>query len=262
MPDRTHIRTACQTDAPSLGRGLAELAEQAAAGTPDSCGATATAVLAEESSGAAAADRTTAATHPDLSALVSVQMRAGEGPILAALDTGRPAGADDLLHDDRWPRYRARALDAGVRSTATLPFVCDGLTVTISVYGLRPGPLKKAAQGATELLGDLATESMARDRLYRAALVQVDQLDTALRTRPVVDQACGIVMYVLGCDADQAFDLLRRFSQRTNNKLAELAETVVRTRGRGLEKELIAFGRSAAPGRGRPASGPDRDLPG
>ncbi|MGP3946977.1 MULTISPECIES: ANTAR domain-containing response regulator [Streptomyces] len=262
MPDRTHIRTACQTDAPSLGRGLAELAEQAAAGTPDSCGATATAVLAEESSGAEAADRTTAATHPDLSALVSVQMSAGEGPILAALDTGRPAGADDLLHDDRWPSYRARALDAGVRSTATLPFACDGLTVTVSVYGLRPGPLKKAAQGATERLGDLATESMARDRLYRAALVQVDQLDTALRTRPVVDQACGIVMYVLGCDADQAFDLLRRLSQRTNNKLAELAETVVRTRGRGLEKELIAFDRSAAPGPGRPASGPDRDLPG
>ncbi|MCG0290692.1 ANTAR domain-containing response regulator [Streptomyces sp. PSAA01] len=262
MPDRTHIRTACQTDAPSLGRGLAELAEQAAAGTPDSCGATATAVLAEEPSGATAADRTTAATHPDLSALVSVQMSAGEGPILAALDTGRPAGADDLLHDDRWPRYRAQALDAGVRSTATLPFACDGLTVTVSVYGLRPGPLKKAAQGATELLGDLATESMARDRLYRAALVQVDQLDTALRTRPVVDQACGIVMYVLGCDADQAFNLLRRLSQRTNKKLGELAETVVRTRGRGLEKELIAFDRSAAPGRGRPASGPDRDLPG
>ncbi|GAA1705390.1 ANTAR domain-containing response regulator [Streptomyces yatensis] len=262
MPDRTHIRTACQTDAPSLGRGLAELAEQAAAGTRDSCGATATAVLAEESSGAAAADRTTAATHPDLSALVSVQMSTGEGPILAALDTGRPAGADDLLHDDRWPRYRARALDAGVRSTATLPFACDGLTVTVSVYGLRPGPLKKAAQGATELLGDLATESMARDRLYRAALVQVDQLDTALRTRPVVDQACGIVMYVLGCDADQAFNLLRRLSQRTNKKLGELAGTVVRTRGRGLEKELIAFDRSAAPGPGRPGSGPDRDLPG
>ncbi|WP_413806506.1 ANTAR domain-containing response regulator [Streptomyces sp. OE57] len=261
MPDRTHIRAAFQCDAPSLGRGLAELAEQAAAGTPESCGATATAVLAEETPGTVDADRTTAATHPDLSALVSVQLRVGEGPILAALDTGRPAGADDLLHDDRWPRYRARALDAGVRSSAALPFACDGLTVTVSVYGLRPGPLRKAARGATELLGDLATESMARDRLYRAALVQVDQLDTALRSRPVVDQACGIVMYVLGCDPDQAFDLLRRLSQRTNRKLAELAETVVRTRGRGLERNLIEFGRSAAPGPGRRESGPDRDLP-
>ncbi|MEE4593339.1 GAF and ANTAR domain-containing protein [Streptomyces sp. DSM 41524] len=262
MPDRTHIRAARQTDAPSLGRGLVELAEQAAAGTPQSCGATATAVLAEEPSGAADAERTTVATHPDLPPLVSVQLSAWEGPIISALDTGRPEGADDLLHDDRWPRYRARALDAGIRSSAALPFVYDGLTVTVSVYGLRPGPLRKAAQGTTGLLGDLATESLARDRLYRAALVQVDQLDTALRSRPVVDQACGIVMYVLGCDPDQAFDLLRRFSQQTNRKLAELAGTVVRTRGRGLERNLIEFGRSAAPGPGRPASGQDRDLPG
>ncbi|MEU4895573.1 ANTAR domain-containing protein [Streptomyces sp. NPDC044780] len=262
MPGRTHGRPICQTDAPTLGRGLAELAEQAAAGTPDSCGATATAVLAQDPLRDADADPTTAATHPDLSALVSVQLNSGEGPILAAIDTGRPAGADDLLHDDRWPRYRARALAAGVRSTASLPFACDGLTVTVSVYGLRPGPLKKAAQGVTGLLGDLATESMARDRLYRAALAQVDQLDAALRSRPVVDQACGIVMYVLGCDADQAFDLLRRISQRSNRKLAELAETVVRSRGRGLEKNLIAFDRSAAPGPGRPASAPDQGLPG
>ncbi|MFC9220458.1 ANTAR domain-containing protein [Streptomyces hygroscopicus] len=261
MPGRTHSRPTCQIDAPTLGRGLAELAEQAAAGTPDSCGATATAVLAQDPLREAAEDPTTAATHPDLSALVSVQLNSGEGPILAALDTGRPAGADDLLHDDRWPCYRARALDAGVRSTATLPFACDGLTVTVSVYGLRPGPLEKAAQGVTGLLGDLATESMARDRLYRAALAQVGQLDEALRSRPVVDQACGIVMYVLGCDPDQAFDLLRRLSQRSNRKLTELAETVVRTRGRGLEKNLIAFGRSAARGPGRPASAPDRDLP-
>ncbi|WP_055549162.1 ANTAR domain-containing response regulator [Streptomyces sp. NBRC 110028] len=241
MPERPYSRPQCQPDAPSLGRGLAELAEQAAACTPASCGATATALLPQDAPVDTENDRTTAATHPDLSALVSVQMMSGEGPILAALDTGRPAGADDLLHDPRWPRYRARALDAGVRSSATLPFACDGLTVTISLYGLRPGSLEKAAQGATELLGDLTTESLARDRLYRAALAQVDQLDAALRSRPVVDQACGIVMYVLGCDADRAFDLLRRASQRTNRKLVSLAESVVRTRGRGMERRLKAL---------------------
>jgi hypothetical protein len=261
MSDRTHIRPTCQGEATSLGRGLADLAEQAVSCTPASCGATATAVLARDPSGGPDDEPTTAATHPDLSALVSVQLRAGEGPILAALDSGRPAGADDLLHDLRWPRFRATALDAGVRSSATLPFECDGLAVTISVYGLRPCPLEKAAQGATELLGDLTTESLAKDRLYRAALAEVDQLDAALRSRPVVDQACGIVMYVLGCDADRAFDLLRRTSQRTNRKVVDLAETVVRTRGRGLERNLIELGRSAPDAPGRPASSPGQDPP-
>ncbi|MES4902725.1 MULTISPECIES: GAF and ANTAR domain-containing protein [unclassified Streptomyces] len=248
MPDRALTRIwSWETDAPSLDRGLAELAEQAASCTPASCGATATAILDPASGGSAVEEQPTAATHPDLSALVSVQLASGEGPIPAARATGRPEGADDLLYDPRWPGYRARALDAGVRSSATLPFVSEGLTVTISVYGLRPGPLEEAAQGATRLLGDLATESLARDRRYRAALTEIDQLDTALRSRPVVDQACGIVMYVLGCDADVAFDLLRRTSQRTNRKLAELAETVVRTRGRGIERELLKMGRKATP---------------
>lgn len=245
MPDRARSRPSPtrQTDASSLGRGLADLAEQAASCTPASCGATATAVLTPDAGTDADGEPTTAATHPDLSGLVSVQLSTGEGPILTARATGRPACAEDLLYDRRWPRFRASALDAGVRSSATLPFVCDGLTVTVSVYGLRPGCLEKAAQGTTELLGDLTTESLARDRLYRAALVQVDQLDAALRARPVVDQACGIVMYLRGCDADDAFELLRRLSQRTNRKLTELAGNVVRTRGRGLEKELVALRR-------------------
>ncbi|QKV91867.1 ANTAR domain-containing protein [Streptomyces sp. NA02950] len=262
MPDRSHSRPACQTDAPFLGRGLADLAGQALAQNPTACGAAATAAAAPDGCGSADSGPTTAATHPDLSPLVSVQLSTGEGPIPEAQDGGCPVGADDLLRDTRWPRFRAYALDAGIRSTATLPFECDGLKVTVSLYGLRPGPLEEAARGTTELLGDLATESLARDRLYRDALAQVDQLDAALRSRPVVDQACGIVMHVLGCGPDQAFDLLRRTSQRTNRKLTELAGTVVRTRGRGLEKDLIALGRSAGPGRGRRGSDPAPELPG
>ncbi|WEV28634.1 GAF and ANTAR domain-containing protein [Streptomyces sp. 71268] len=195
----------------------------------------------------------TAATHPDLSALVAMQLSQGEGPIPAALRTGRPAVTDDLLYDERWPRYRARALAAGVRASATLPFEHDGLAVTITLYGLRPGVLGPADRDTAELLGDLTVANLVYARRYRAALAEVDQLDTALRTRPVVDQACGILMHIVGCDAQTAFDMLRRMSQRSNRKLAELAETVVRSRGRGLEPQLIEFGRTASPAPGRRA---------
>lgn len=50
----------------------------------------------------------------------------------------------------------------------------------------------------------------------------------------MIDQACGIVMHVLGCDTGTAFGVLRRLSQRTNRKLADLARTVVDNRGQGL----------------------------
>jgi AmiR/NasT family two-component response regulator len=98
---------------------------------------------------------------------------------------------------------------------------------------------------ATTLIGELATRTLVHDRRYQQALAEVDQLDAAIRTRPVVDQASGILMHILGCDADTAFEVLRRQSQRTNRKLSELAHDVVTSRGRGVESELIRLG---APG--------------
>ncbi|MEC4016970.1 ANTAR domain-containing response regulator [Streptomyces sp. H27-D2] len=231
----------------SAVRSLAQLAEQAVRYNPQCCGASATA----RSEGGA--EPPMAVTHPDLSPLVVVQWECGEGPIPAALDTGLPVGAEDLLMDHRWPEYRAEALEAGIRSSATLPYHHDGLTVTVTLYGFRPGVIGEKTRSVTALLGDLATTGLARERRYRAALAEVDQLDTALRTRPVVDQACGILMYVLECDADAAFDILRRMSQRTNRKLSDLAQALVRTRGRGIEAELT---RLAPKERGVPGAAP------
>jgi hypothetical protein len=51
------------------------------------------------------------------------------------------------------------------------------------------------------------------------------------------------VMYVLGCDADRAMNLLRHLSQRTNRKLSDLAEALVRSRGRGAEAQLVQLAR-------------------
>ncbi|MCQ4208479.1 ANTAR domain-containing response regulator [Streptomyces longispororuber] len=217
-------------------RRLSELAEEAVRCTADCCGAVATASDGSD-------ERPSAVTHPDLAALVSVQLRSGEGPIPAAERQGRPVDARDLLQDQRWPDYRALALDSGVRSSVTIPFRSSDLTVTLTLCSFRPGALAAAPHGPVRALGDLAATCLVRDRSYRAALTEIDQMGAALRSRPVVDQACGIVMHVLGCDADEAFTVLRRISQTTNHKLAEVAAAVVERRGRGLERELAALTR-------------------
>ncbi|PIM66683.1 transcriptional regulator [Streptomyces sp. JV178] len=215
-------------------RRLSQLVEQAARCTSDCCGASS--MVSDDG-----AERPAAVTHPDLAGLVSVQLRSGEGPIPTALERGEPVDATDLLSDERWPDYRAVALDAGVRSSVTLPFRRSGLTVTLSLYSFRAGALGDVTHGPAHALGDLAATCIVRDRSYRAALTELDQLGAALRTRPVVDQACGIVMHVLGCDAEAAFTVLRRISQGTNRKLAEVASAVVEKRGRGLERELMSL---------------------
>ncbi|MEV6650963.1 ANTAR domain-containing protein [Streptomyces sp. NPDC051219] len=218
------------SQSPSSLRKLSELAEQSARCTLACCGAVATVTDGS-------ADRP-AATHPDLAGLVAVQLATGEGPVPAALDAGEPVHTEDLLDEDRWPEYRAAALDSGVRACVTLPFRRAGLAVTISLFSFRPGTLGAAAHGPVTVLGDMAAAGMVRDRRYMAALSEVGQLENALRSRPVIDQASGILMHVLGCGADEAFATLRRISQRTNRKLADVAEAVVRTRGLGLERDL------------------------
>ncbi|GGN87523.1 ANTAR domain-containing protein [Streptomyces albiflavescens] len=216
------------------GRRLSELVEQAVRCTTDCCGASS--MVCEHG-----AELPVAVTHPDLAGLVSVQLRSGDGPIPAALEHGEPVDSADLLREERWPEYRAMALDAGVRSSVTIPFRRSGLTVTLSLYSFRPGALEDVPHGPARALGELAATCLVRDRSYRAALTELDQLGTALRSRPVVDQACGIVMHVLGCDADTAFGVLRRISQGTNRKLSDVASAVVDKRGRGLEKQLVAL---------------------
>ncbi|MEU6673150.1 ANTAR domain-containing protein [Streptomyces sp. NPDC046853] len=213
------------------GRRLSELAEQAVRCTSACCGAGTT--VSEGGS-----EHPAAVTHPDLAGLVSVQLRSGDGPIPAAQERGAPVQTGDLLRDERWPEYRAMALDSGVRSSITLPFQRAGLTVTLSLFSFRPGALDDVRHGPAQALGDLATTGLVRDRRYRAALTELDHLGTALRTRPVIDQACGIIMHALACDADKAFTMLRRISQTTNRKLGDVAAAVVQTRGRGLERDL------------------------
>ncbi|MGA5168692.1 MULTISPECIES: ANTAR domain-containing response regulator [Streptomyces] len=227
----------------STVRKLHRLAEECVRSVPACCGAVATLGDGRRD---ASGERRVSATHPDLAALVAVQFDAGDGPIRTALDTGAPVGTADLLTDRRWPDYRAAALGTGVRAGVTLPFRRAGTDLTLDLYGYRPGSLDHAAHGSLALLGEEVTVGLARDRRYRAALAEAGQLAAALRTRPDIDRAGGIVMHVLGCDADRAYAVLRHVSQLTNRKLADVAGQVVRTRGRGLEEELARL----APGAG------------
>lgn len=249
-------------------RALVRLAEEAARCAPDSCGAVATVALAPAAPAARApltavleTEPATAVTHPDLAPLVAVQWEAGDGPIPAAVRSGEPAAADDLLADRRWPAYRAVALKAGVRSSATLPFRHQDLTVTVTVCGFRPGALDDRSRSLASLVGDLAANTLADALALEQVRTEAAQLDVALRSRPVIDQACGILMHLLGCDAETAFDLLRRRSQRTNSRLSDLAEAVVRTRGRGVGPQLTREARTpreAPPAPRTPARTPGR----
>lgn len=171
-----------------------------------------------------------AATHPDLAALAERQFSKGDGPIIAALRTGEPSVTPDTLREERWPDFTAAALAAGVRSSTTSVHAFGSGSLTLSLYAVRPKSFDPAQLPLASLLTMFGAVTMAETAEYVSAQRTAAQLQEAIRSRAVVDQAKGILMQLLECDGDEAFERLRKISQTQHVKLTEVARQVVETR--------------------------------
>lgn len=163
--------------------------------------------------------------------LDDIQYETGEGPCLATIDTGKPVRVDDITEDDRWPRFAPRAAEQGLRASFSLPLPVQGQVVgSLNLYSTTR-PFDVEAERLGHLFAAQATAAMANIKTLHEARSMVDQLTQALESRDVIGQAKGILMAREGCTADQAFDILRRASQRTNMKLRDVAVQVVASVG-------------------------------
>ena len=173
--------------------------------------------------------RTLAATHVYPRWLNDVEREVREGPCLSAALVRPTVRIDDLATDDRWPRYRAVALDrTPVRSILAFRLFDDGkLMGALSFHAEAAGAfddesielgLVFAAHTA------MAWNAIRRERQFQSALAN---LESALVNRDIIGQAKGILMERFDIDAAAAFELLSRLSQQSNMKLAEIAEKLI-----------------------------------
>ncbi len=170
------------------------------------------------------------ASHPDLAALTALQLESQRGPTVEAARSGEPNGCADTLEGDRWPEFTAAALAKGVRCCVTLVYQPGpGTTLTLTLYGVRPRSLTPEQVPLASLLAAFGSATLASTARFDDAQRTTWQLREAVDARAVVDQAKGILMHATGCDADQAFDRLRRVSQTQHIKLTDLARRVVET---------------------------------
>lgn len=171
---------------------------------------------------------TVAASGPLAGQVEETQYEAGDGPCLASLRSGEPVDVPDLLLDDRWPEYRTHALSLGLRATHTAPLAgSTGVLGAINVHAAEPSGIDEAARRALRLFA--AQTSAALDLLHRDVEQRRlgVQLQEALASRAVIDQAMGIVMATRRCSAEDAFAFLRRTSQNANRKLRDVANDLV-----------------------------------
>jgi GAF domain-containing protein len=157
------------------------------------------------------------------------QYGAGEGPGLAAMETGEVVYVRDQESDHRWEIYRLAALDRGVRCSLSLPLLVDGASAgALNLYdGRGPNKFDATARDRAEVFARQAATVLTIALRLRAHERMSDQVVEALRSRSTIDQALGILMAQEQCDADTAFTLLRQHSQATNQKLRDVATGLV-----------------------------------
>lgn len=170
---------------------------------------------------------TLVASHPDLPALIDTQLGAGRGPALDALSGGEPVSCPDALTETRWPEYTGAALRRGVRCSMTLASWHDQEAVTLSLFSARPRTLEASQLDLAELLIAYGRTVVGNVADYGDARRTALQLQAAAESRTVVDQARGMLMQALGCDADEAMRWLRRISQQRNVRVADIAASIL-----------------------------------
>ncbi|SHN55659.1 GAF domain-containing protein [Geodermatophilus obscurus] len=156
----------------------------------------------------------------------------GHGPCLHAARTGELIEIGDTRTDSRWPDYMPRAAERGALSSLSVPLVIDEdeqVAGGLNIYAREPHAFDEDSRSAAARFAPYAAVAAGNLYAYRGAMDRAANLQTALETRGVIDQAKGILMARHKLTADQAFQVLARMSMKTNRKLRAVAEHLVRT---------------------------------
>jgi GAF domain-containing protein len=161
-----------------------------------------------------------------------MQLQADEGPCLECFRTGAPVSIGDLAEAvERWPQFVTAVEDRGAyRSVHALPMRLRGDAIgTLNLFHQRPGPLPAADLALGQALADVATIGILSERAIRRGEVVNEQLQFALNSRIIIEQAKGVLTQHGNLTMDAAFDRLRRYARHNGLKLGDVARQVVDT---------------------------------
>jgi GAF domain-containing protein len=151
-----------------------------------------------------------------------------EGPCITSMESRRAAVSGSLGSDHRWPRFGGRVARLGVHSALSMPLLVDDQVIgAINAYAYsRDAFGEHAVQLASQFAGPAAA-SVCNARLLSNARDRTENLQRALVSRTVIDQAIGIIRARSGVSAEEAFDRLVKISQSEHTKLRDVAEHLV-----------------------------------
>lgn len=167
-------------------------------------------------------------TDPTSPEIDAVQYETGSGPCLDASREQRTHRIDSTTEEQRWVEFCAAAAAKGIHSVMSLPLSVRGQGVgALNFYSRSKGAFSSDDEDVGFLFARQAAIALANSSAYWGATELAEQLNEALTSRAVIDQAKGIIIGTNGCTAEEAFDVLRKASQRENHKLRDIAQRMV-----------------------------------
>jgi GAF domain-containing protein/ANTAR domain-containing protein len=173
-----------------------------------------------------------AAASSELAELVELfQIQKDQGPCLDCFRTGRPVAAADLSGPGQpWPQFAAAATGAGFRTVQAVPMrLRDEVIGALNLFGDGPDPFSPEDVRIGQALADVATIGLLQERTARRREIAAEQLQGALNSRVIIEQAKGKLAERLSLDMDASFKLLRDYARTSNQRLTDVARRFVET---------------------------------
>ncbi|MEU4771697.1 GAF and ANTAR domain-containing protein [Micromonospora sp. NPDC023644] len=156
------------------------------------------------------------------------QLQTDQGPSVDCFRTGRAVSVVDLCTAGRWPRFTAAAAEVGFAAVHALPMRLRSEVIgALNLFDTHPGALDDGRLRLGQALADVATIGLLQHRAIHRRDILAEQLQTALRSRVLIEQAKGILAERLGLDVGEAFSLLRDSARSRNRPLSDLARAIV-----------------------------------
>jgi GAF domain-containing protein len=156
------------------------------------------------------------------------QLQLGEGPCLDCVRTMEAVVNTDLAGAGMWPEFAPYAITAGFHSVHAFPMrLRDQALGALNLFSLEETRFEPGEARIVQSLADVATIAILQERTIARAEALTEQLQGALNSRIVIEQAKGALARMEGITGDEAFDRLRDRARRTRQRLVDVAATVL-----------------------------------
>lgn len=170
-----------------------------------------------------------ASTSEEIQLVEILQLEAGEGPCVDCFRTGAVVAIDDIAAaGSQWPLFQTSALGQGFRSVHAVPMRLRSRTIgALNLFGHQPGPLSADDAAIAQAFADVATITILQERAVRESAIVNEQLQHALNSRILIEQAKGVIAHLANVDMNAAFALLRGYARSHNQTIYQTAEKII-----------------------------------